>query len=399
MTNEKRVYYLLQQYLDKHISPEEMEELADLLQDGQQAPLVQDTIQQLIEEQPVDNRGDITRWDARIAAIVGIDKEHMPALPAGRVRRIRPWGWVAASVVLLLGISSYLWLTNHRSKDQATISAGSLAQNEIRPGSNKAILTLAGGQQIILDSTVNGLVAQQGGATITKLSNGQLAYQINKGNVTGRVYNTMSTPRGGQYSLLLPDGTGVWLNAASSITYPTVFTGNNREVVISGEVYFEVAKESARPFRVKVNDMVVEVLGTHFNINSYTDESTIKTTLLEGIIKVVQRKMGGETLAVVLKPGQQALAAEQIKVVDHADVDQAMAWKNGLFNFNKLTIQEVLRQLSRWYDVDVVYQGIVTPRKFGGEIGRDLNLSEVLDGLEAAGVHFKVEGKKLIVIP
>jgi ferric-dicitrate binding protein FerR (iron transport regulator) len=399
MTNEERIHYLLQRYLDKHITPGETEELADRLQDKQQGPLVQETMQRLMEERAVDSLGDTARWDGRIAAIVSMDKEHMPSLPTGRVMRLRREWWVAASVLFLLGAGAYLWLAGHRKSNQGLANSSKPAQNDVRPGGNKAILTLADGQKIVLDSAANGMLAQQGGATITKLSNGQLAYHINKTGFTGVLYNTMSTPRGGQYTLILPDGTGVWLNAASSITYPTTFTGSSREVVISGEAYFEVAQESARPFRVKVNDMAVEVLGTHFNINSYADEASIQTTLLEGSVKVVKRVPGREALAAVLKPGQQVQVTAQMKVVNHADVDQVMAWKNGLFSFDKLTLQEVLRQLSRWYDVEVVYQGAITPKKFVGEIGRDLNLSEVLDGLKATGVHFSVEGRKLIVMP
>jgi ferric-dicitrate binding protein FerR (iron transport regulator) len=206
----------------------------------------------------------------------------------------------------------------------------------------------------------------------------------------------MSTPRGGQYALKLPDGTQVWLNSASSITYPTAFTGNERTVSITGEAYFEVMNDKSKPFHVMVNDMDVLVLGTHFNINSYQEERAVRTTLLEGSVKISQ----GASTGVILTPGQQAkVEQQQIKVINGADLEQVMAWKNGLFNFNKLSLEEIIRQLSRWYDVDVVYQGTIAPKKFGGEIERDLNLLEVLDVLKEAGVHFSIEGKRLIVMP
>jgi ferric-dicitrate binding protein FerR (iron transport regulator) len=425
MINKERIYYLLQQHLDKHITPDEAVELEDMLQDKQQDPVVRETLQRFLEEQAVDSPGDISRWEGRIAAIVNMDKEGIPTLSKGRLVTIGRRGWVAAAVLIVLVSGSYLWFINNRKGGSSSANGSRQVQNEVLPGGNKATLTLAGGQKIVLDSAADGMLAQQGSATITKVSSGQLAYKTvgsspsqTAGAATysgAATYNTLSTPRGGQYTLILPDGTGVWLNAASSITYPTAFTGRQRAVIVTGEVYFEVAKDKAQPFHVKVNDMEVEVLGTHFNINSYADEAAIKTTLLEGSVKVTKGGSGRDIQVVVLKPGQQAQAAAQtggqtaaqtatqaaapIKVVNNANVDQVMAWKNGLFNFDKVSLQEVLRQLSRWYDVEVVYQGTITARKFGGEIGRDLNLSEVLDGLQETGIHFSVEGKKLIVMP
>lgn len=326
---------------------------------------------------------------------------HDPPMPVSRIGFFRRKGWVAAAVLILaLGGAVVVSLMKGRNDTASPGNDGRLVQQtDIVPGGNKAILTLSGGQQIVLDSMADGKVAKQGGATVTKLANGQLAYVIDKQGGNEVLYNTMSTPRGGQYKLVLPDGTAVWLNAASSITYPTVFAGGQRVVSVTGEAYFEVASDKVRPFQVKVNEMEVVVLGTHFNINSYQDEAAIRTTLLEGSIKVLSHIPGRDPQAVVLKPGQQAQAATQIKVIDHADVGQVMAWKNGLFNFDKLPLQEVLRQLSRWYDVEVVYEGTIAPKKFGGEIGRDLNLSEVLDGLKETGVHFNVVGRKLIVMP
>jgi ferric-dicitrate binding protein FerR (iron transport regulator) len=245
----------------------------------------------------------------------------------------------------------------------------------------------------------NGVVTTQGKTTVS-ISNGKLVY--NTGTDGNEVlYNTMTTPKGREYQLVLPDGTTVWLNAASSITYPTAFTGKNRNVAITGEAYFEVVKDQTKPFHVKMNDTEVEVLGTHFNINAYPDEASINTTLLEGSVRVIRKNN-----MAMLKPGQQAQVntsspadAAGITVTSNADLDQVMAWKNGSFQFDGVPLSAAMRQLSRWYDVEVVYEKGVPDIKLGGEMKRDLNLSQVLKGLGKLGVNCKVEGKKLVVAP
>jgi ferric-dicitrate binding protein FerR (iron transport regulator) len=298
---------------------------------------------------------------------------------------------VAASVLLLLSVGVYFFLKPQQKQQIAR-------HDQVVPGGNKAILTLANGQKIILTDAKNGAVARQGNIVVNKTAGGQVTYQVSNSTKSGQeVYNTMTTPRGGTWGLTLSDGTRVWLNSVSSIKYPTAFTGKERNVEITGEAYFEVAHNRTQPFHVTAGGQRVEVLGTHFNINAYPEEDAVKTTLLQGSVKLV--KSSGTTMeSVILKPGQQAQVAAQIKVIKHADTDQVMAWKNGLFSFEKVSLQEVLRQLSRWYDVEVVYKGNIEPRKFGGEIGRDLNLSEVLDGLKASGVHFSLQGRRLIVM-
>jgi hypothetical protein len=296
----------------------------------------------------------------------------------------------------------------HRQSKPAEPVVAKSTVNDVLPGGNRATLRLANGQVINLDSAANGSLATQGNATIEKLADGQIAYNIKGKGATEVMYNTMSTPPGGQYKLKLPDGTVVWLNAASSITYPAAFVGRERTVTITGEAYFEVTTLRLRsgqkmPFRVKVNNQLdVEVLGTHFNVNAYKDEPSIKTTLLEGSVKVVKRQTtNGKENSITLIPGQQAVDAPHSPLaINHSpEIEQVMAWKNGLFNFNKVSLQDVMKQIARWYDVDVVYQGEIRPKKFGGEIQRDLYLSEVLEGLKETGIHFKIEGKKLIVLP
>lgn len=262
--------------------------------------------------------------------------------------------------------------------------------NDVAPGSNKAILTLADGKQIILDST-QGKIIQQGSLKVINLG-GKLDYEGQSHTVE---YHTLSTPKGGQYKLVLPDDSEIWLNAASSITFPTAFVGKERKVTITGEVYFEVAHDVSKPFIVHYGTMDVRVLGTHFNVNAFEDDDNdIKVTLLEGSVKI---KNGNETS--LLKPGQQACVNNEIEVLSDVDLHEVMAWKNGYFQFDKASLQSVLKQLARWYDVDVIYQGKNQPREFVGEIERDLNLSEVLKILEKNKVHFSIEGKKLIVKP
>ncbi len=272
-------------------------------------------------------------------------------------------------------------------------------KNDIVPGTNKAVLTLADGSTILLDDIANGVIASQGSSKVIKTSSGTLTYQqaikntsgvtpspARGGEGSGPLTNTMSTPRGGQYQLTLPDGTKVWLNAESSITYPTAFIGKERSVSIKGEVYFQVAKDKSKPFKVKSQNEEILVLGTEFNINAYTNEPAKVITLVEGSIKVN---------TTVLKPGNSYSEGK----IYSANIQQVTAWKNGIFNFNNADIQTIMRQLSRWYDVEVQYEGKTPERRFKGEIGRDLNLSDVLDGLKSADVRFRINGKKIIVLP
>lgn len=296
----------------------------------------------------------------------------------------RRWIWyAAASMVLLLGSGAYYL---HRVKTQAetTIIA------DVPPGGNKAILTLANGQKVVLDSLANGVIAQQGSTSVDKVGSG-LAYKINDDG--GPVLmNTLTTPRGGQYTLRLPDGTRVWLDAASSITYPTAFTGKERRVKVTGQVYLEIAHNAARPFITEVDGMEIKDIGTAFNINAYNDEASVKITLVTGAVAVG---------AQVLQPGQQfILTGGDGEVIDHADLDEALAWKNGKFLFGEKTdIATIMRQLARWYDVDVKYEGQVGVH-FGGSISRQVNVSKVLDKLALTGdVKFRIEGRTIIVTP
>ncbi|MEO7314316.1 MAG: FecR domain-containing protein [Ginsengibacter sp.] len=306
--------------------------------------------------------------------------------------------WAAASViiVLLAGFSYFYFNGFGQKTGPVNIAQNSDFKKDIPPGGNKALLTLADGSTIVLDSVQNGMLSQQGNAQVIKLQNGKLAYQ--KGGIEDVMkveFNTISTPRGGQYQLELADGSKVWLNAASSITFPTTFLGNDRKVKITGEVYFEIAHNSRMPFHVTANSLEVEVLGTHFNVNAYSDEGEIKTTLLEGSVKVIK-----EGKSVLINPGEQVLAREGsgvLSVKKGVDVEAVMAWKDGYFQFENLSIKEIMYQVSRWYNVDVIYEGKAPSGHYVGKPSRDLNLSEIIKVIELSGVKITVIGKTIIV--
>jgi len=310
--------------------------------------------------------------------------------------------WAAAAV--LISAVSFLIL---RDRGPKIPIAGQETQqvrfkNDVAPGQEGAILTLSNGKTIVLDNANNGSLAQEGATEVIK-KDGQVVY-ANQGGPSEVVYNTMSTPKGRLYNLVLADGSKVWLNAASSITFPTAFTGKERKVSITGEAYFEIAhisspvgggREGAMPFIVQKGEMSVQVLGTHFNINSYEDEEAIKVTLLEGSVKVTKGNANS-----LIKPGQQArLQDDGIKLVNDANINSIMAWKNGLFDFERIDIGSLMRQLSRWYDVEVVYDKKID-ELFYAKIPRNTNLSDVLKILELTGkVRFEINGKKITVTP
>jgi len=307
---------------------------------------------------------------------------------------------VAAAVMIFVGLGAYTFINQQKSTINKRGQAGlkPMPTHDVLPGGNKAMLTLANGKTITLDSAKNGLLANEGTAHIKKTRDGQLVYEAGK-NETADVpaaMNTVSTPRGGQYQLVLNDGSKVWLNSASSLSFPAVFKGATREVEITGEAYFEVAKNAKMPFKVKVNNTVVEVLGTHFNIMAYNDEEAIKTTLLEGSVKISNKQFSG-----FLMPGQQASLKQNgpIKITDEADADDAVAWKEGIFQFRDAGIEAIMRQAARWYDVQVSFTGKIPAKEFTGRISRNVKASELMGMLKYMGVNFKIEDKHITVLP
>jgi transmembrane sensor len=300
---------------------------------------------------------------------------------------IRKWG-IAASLIISFSLAYYFY---HKSQRNEQIA--STVSNKIAPGNTKAMLILANGQKIELNAAASGTVAKQSNTTIRKTNDGRIIYD---GDSKDMLYNTAITPRGGKFDLTLADGTKVTLDAASSIKYPVSFTGNERKVEITGQVYFEVAHNAAKPFRVLTKGQTIEVLGTHFNVNAYDDEPAIKTTLLEGSVKV---NYLGEN--VLLKPGQQASVKNGISNihVNAIDPELVIAWKNGLFRFNKTDLLSVMRQISRWYDMEVIYpETLKNTDLFEGSTLRSTNVQRILKQFEVTGhVKFEVDGNKIIV--
>lgn len=319
-----------------------------------------------------------------------------PPAAVYRMPFIRKWGWVAAAAVMLLGGSTYFLLSHEKTSPASNLAA-------IAPGREGAILTLADGRQVSLDSLGNGVVTHQSGASVV-MANGKLVYDPAGESSTNIEYNKMTTPKGRQFQVTLPDGTKVWLNAASSIRYPTAFTGKERRVEVTGEIYFEVAKDANKPFFVNINNKgTVEVLGTLFNVNAYDNEKSIHTTLLDGSVRVAVSHAN----SVILKPGQQAsihqvtgmhLPEEKITVNNNPDLEKTMAWKNNLFNFEGADLQEVMRQLERWYNIDVVYENGIPDKKYMGEMSRQIPLADLLVILKVTEVDFRVEGRTLIIL-
>jgi transmembrane sensor len=326
------------------------------------------------------------------------DQQHnLPTLDQPTAKSpIRLWPRIAAAaaVLILLSVGALFIVRKVPTERVAQLQQ---PKNDILPAGSRATLTLIDGRTIALDSAGGHNLAQQGN-TIVSSKDGQLIYSANKpdrtGSITGTAYNTLTTKPGEHYSLLLPDGTKVWLNAASSVTYPVVFNGNERKVTVAGEVYFEIVHNARQPFKIAVRNELVQDIGTHLNINAYEDESTMNTTLLEGSIKVSKG-----LASVILIPGQQAAITpgEDSFHLKTVDADNATAWKNGYFYFDRADIQTVMRQLARWYNVQVVYKGEISKKTFKGKVYRNINASEALQILSYFGAHFQIDDKTITV--
>lgn len=397
MTTAEFISHLLLKHLQGSLSAEEQEQLALWLQ---QSPRNQELLNAIDNEEHLRQQLQLLREAQEQEQAVFEKIQRMRNLPVTAVVKrglfTRKWMWAAASLLLLAGVGVYLFTINHPAATREVAVAG---VHDVEPGKTGAILTLADGRQVVLDSLQNGVVAVQNGAAVT-LQNGGLAYNASGNTGSAPVYNTLSTPRGRQFELSLPDGTKVWLNAASSLQYPTLFSGKERRVLVTGEAYFEVAASSALPFIVVTEKAMVQVLGTSFNINAYTNEGAFAATLVNGSVKVA-----AGTSEVLLKPGQQAQvnnsgAAQPVRVVSEPDMGRALAWKNGYFNFEDVALEDAMRQLERWYDIQVTYEKNIPDIHFGGKLSRDMSLKGLLKSLEEADVHFRIEeGRKLIVLP
>lgn len=398
---DDRLGGLLKLYMSGSCNYEEYQELLALLKLQTDDSRMEELLQEEIHNSRYHEAEQDVNWPQMLHTILQ-EQEVVQPTP---VKRMLVFKIAAAAVVIIaLGTIAWWWLLGN---SRQTTGKPVAKITDIMPGKNGAILTLANGQQLVLDSTGNGALYTRPGLQIVKhdslIAYAAPAAKERDGN--GAIsYNTLTTPKGRQFQLVLSDGTKVWLNASSSIRYPAVFDGDERLVKVTGEVYFEVAKDPRKPFKVNFpskatggQEGVVEVLGTHFNINAYGDEDATRTTLLEGKIKASIANGGSS----ILKPGEQAvITGNSPLTINHSpNLDQVMAWKNGYFQFDRVDIKTVMRQISRWYDVEIVYEGPVTNDRFGGSIPRDATLSQVLNALEQSLVHFTIRGKKVIVTP
>lgn len=396
----EKINGLLEKYMAGRLTEEELSELYMLLTQPENKMLMQALMKHLTASAQHPMEIDDESTAVAFSNIIGIDK----GIHVGRVKQMNTsrlivrWS-VAASVVFLVATGGYLWLQNRNKPSTVRVAK---TQPDIPAGKTGAVLTLADGSKVVLDSLHNGIVARQNGAQVM-LKSGQLAYDASKSSASEITYNVLNTPRGRQFQLVLPDGTRVWLNSSSSLKFPTAFSSKDRKVMLSGEAYFEVAKAVDKPFVVVItNKAEVKVLGTHFNVNAYDNENKIKATLLEGSVKVSSLHTSGTANdeGAILKPRQQAQIAQagnNLTVMNNIDVDKVVAWKNGVFNFEGVDLAEVMKQLERWYDIEVSYEGAIPNIEFYGELNRNSSLNDVIAALKDSDVHFRREGRKLIV--
>lgn len=326
------------------------------------------------------------------------------AKPTWKVRYLKVQQYVAAACIIIFLAVGVKYLITRDTRKPALVAKNTPLKNDFRPGGNNAYLLLANGKKVLLNDIKNGLLAQQGESRIHKKADGQIEYSATSNSdsaKTAMVFNQLIIPVGGQYHITLADGTNVWMNSASSLEYPVAFAGKERKVKLTGEAYFEVAKNKNMPFIVEVNNKInVKVLGTHFNIMAYENENKVSTTLLEGLVKIEEALNPSNNAYIT--PGQCATLlnnSQKIKIKD-VDVDEAVAWKEGQFLFNNENIHSIMRKLSRWYDVDIVFSKEMTNKNFDGTISKYKNISEVLKLLELTkGVHFKFQGRRIVVMP
>jgi transmembrane sensor len=388
--SKERILYLLNAYSNNKAIEAEEQELFAWVNETDNHDLLKRHIRKVIEQsdsnQPVCNVDLDHLYDHILGKSVNLKPE--PALY--QMSWVR---WSAAAIIILFGAVAYLYMNQSSAKKiiAAKVAPKRMVNDVPAPAGSKAVLTLADGSKIQLDSINNGTLARQGNVKIVKQPDGQITYN---GAANEDLYNTLNVPRGSKVvTIRLSDGTQVWLNSESSLRYPASFKGTERKVEITGEAYFEVAHNPAMPFVVKKDAMEVRVLGTHFNIDTYQDEGINKITLLEGSVKISLNNHQN-----LLKPGQQAQIKDDIKLVSGVDLEEVVAWKNGKFQFGeKADLHLIMKKIARWYDVDVDYEGGAINQRFGGELPMSSNLSQVLEILRISGVNFTIDGKKVIV--
>lgn len=388
---DSRIKYLFELYTSKSASSAEIEEFFELTIGDQFNDELRALIQSELSDTEIQEGYDERRWDLVFQKVKQTVLKEDRAIKR-QFKRMYKIAFAAAVALIVFGAGLFYF------NQQQYVDTAVQYVTDIAPGKQGATLTLANGKKIALSAAGNGALTNEAGVLITKSAEGQLVYEIQGKEILGDNLNTLSTLKGQTYMLVLPDKSKVWLNAASSITYAAKLYGNGahakRTVKLSGEAYFEVAKDSDHPFVVESKGQQVEVLGTHFNISSYQDESLLKTTLLEGRVKVVEGSMQK-----ILSPGYQAINSGQTLQLEKVDTELVVAWKNGMFQFYRANVKTVMKQLARWYDVDVEYQGQIPDREFTGKMYRKVNLSEALNILSELDVKFKIQGRKIIVSP
>lgn len=391
-----RLGYLFNKYIQHQCSVSEEEELMALIADQENEQVVKDLVDKVIKS----TENEIEMPDGRSSEVLKNILQHTDPgviqMSKRNLRRIFRSRGVAVAIFVLFIAGFAYWKGQYSDQTSSEVMVSRVVDSPsvILPGRDVATLIMADGSEILLDSTGSQVLAVENGVKIKK-DGGALVYSLENNTKDGKpLFNTLSTPRGGQFQISLPDGSRVWLNAASTLRYPVVFSGKYRDVELSGEAYFEVVSNGQKPFRVKAGESRVEVLGTHFNVNAYPDEAAIETSLLEGKVKV-EKGIRSE----ILLPGQQAVLPASSKEIKkaYADVESVVAWKNGIFQFDGDDIAGIMRQIGRWYDVEVTFPDYVPVRHFEGKISRRAGLAEVLHILELSGVEFKVDGKKIMV--
>jgi transmembrane sensor len=384
-----RASELIIRFLKNELTSSEKEELDRLLAENESVRNIFSKLSypSIIQEELISMNmfPEKAGWSELLARSEGIERTVAP------VKKMRPWYYAAAAVIVLL-LSLSVWQINNETVPKETVVVDPQEKIDIGPGTSKALLTMADGSTMMIGDSAEGLLSKQFNVDLL-VNNGEIRYQV-VGDNNQVQYNTITTPNGGQFKIVLADGTKVWINAASSLKYPVAFVGKERRVELQGEGYFEVAPDAEKPFKVQIGNGEVQAIGTAFNINAYSDEYFASTTLIEG--KVLINSGDDNT---ILFPGQQARmnANRNIQVGSNVDTEEVIAWKNGLFIFKSATLEQIMKQIGRWYDVEVAFENKDTTEKFSGIVSRSQNLSAVLKILSEGGVNFKWEEKRITV--
>lgn len=392
--DESRLDYLFRKKIEGAATEEEAMELRELLRAPGHEARSKQLLDQAFENDPSPVAMNDQSAEQVLAAILATDKKETAREIPMRSRVFQKLAGIAAAAVLL-SLGAFWFFNRDRPGAAKNIVTHDRTNGIKAPAASHAILTLSSGKQIALDEAVTGKITTESEAAVSKAPDGSIVYS---GQGQEVVYHTITVPRGSRpLQLTLADGTSVWLNTASSITYPTIFKGAQRQVKIQGEVYFEVAHHATIPFVAQLDSVQVEVLGTHFNLNGYPDETGVQVTLLEGSVRVLGKNHSDPAQVKILQPGQQAVVAKSVVVMNKVDVQAVMAWKNGYFALDGTNLSSILRQISRWYDVGIRMEGTISEKKFEGAISRDISLADILTSLGEYGIEGRVEQGVLII--